>query len=339
MNKILVTGAAGFIGYHLSNALISLGYIVYGIDNLNSYYDVNLKNARLKLLKKNKNFNFTKLDISNDRDVQQFGDSNKFDVIVNLAAQAGVQYSIENPHTYIDCNIRGFLNILELSKAQNIKHLIYASSSSVYGMNEDIPFSEEHSVDHPLSLYAASKKSNELMAHSYSYLFNIPTTGLRFFTVYGPWGRPDMALFKFTKAAVDDETIKINNFGNHARDFTYIDDIVRGIISVIEKPAFSLHDADNCSISPCSSSAPWKILNIGRGEKVALMDFIDHIEKYFDKSIKKDFLPLQSGDVAETYCDTSKLVNDYGYKPITSVDKGIKYFLDWYVDFYNINQA
>ena len=337
MTKVLITGAAGFIGFHLSKAVLNKGIEVIGVDNLNSYYDVNLKKARLESLQKIKNFKFKQLDISDDKAIKQLGEENNFKIIINLAAQAGVQYSIENPHEYIDSNIRGFLNILELSKAQKIEHLIYASSSSVYGMNETIPFSEDHSVDHPISLYAASKKSNELMAHSYAYLFNLPSTGLRFFTVYGPWGRPDMALFKFTEAAVANKAIKINNFGNHSRDFTYIDDIVNGIIAVIDKPFENSSSLSNSDLSPSSSSAPWRILNIGRGEKVALMDFIECIEKYFGKEIKKDFLPLQAGDVPETYCDTSKLVNNFGYQPITSVDKGVNYFLDWYVDFYNIH--
>ena len=337
MTKVLITGAAGFIGFHLSKAVLNKGIEVIGVDNLNSYYDVNLKKARLESLQKIKNFKFKQLDISDDKAIKQLGEENNFKIIINLAAQAGVQYSIENPHEYIDSNIRGFLNILELSKAQKIEHLIYASSSSVYGMNETIPFSEDHSVDHPISLYAASKKSNELMAHSYAYLFNLPSTGLRFFTVYGPWGRPDMALFKFTEAAVANKAIKINNFGNHSRDFTYIDDIVNGIIAVIDKPFENSSSLSNSDLSPSSSSAPWRILNIGRGEKVALMDFIECIEKYFGKEIKKDFLPLQAGDVPETYCDTSKLVNNFGYQPITSVDTGVNYFLDWYVDFYNIH--
>jgi UDP-glucuronate 4-epimerase len=337
MKKVLVTGSAGFIGFHLSKTLLSKGFCVLGIDNINDYYDVNLKKARLKLLQENKNFLFSQVDISDDKAIKKFGKKNKFDILVNLAAQAGVQFSIENPHAYIDSNIRGFLNILELSKAQKIEHLIYASSSSVYGMNETIPFSEDHSVDHPISLYAASKKSNELMAHSYAYLFNLPSTGLRFFTVYGPWGRPDMALFKFTEAAVANQAIKINNFGNHARDFTYINDIVNGIIAVIEKPFSSSTSLSNSALTPSLSSAPWRILNIGRGEKVALMDFIKCIEQYFGKEIKKDFLPLQAGDVPETYCDTSKLVNNFGYEPITSIEEGVNYFLDWYVDFYNID--
>ena len=335
MKKILITGAAGFIGFHLSRSLLDLGYEVSGIDNLNDYYDVSLKKSRLDLLRENKNFKFHLLDLANDTEMRDFTSHSQFEIIVNLAAQAGVQYSISNPHVYIDSNIRGFLNILELSKTQKVQHLIYASSSSVYGLNESMPFSEEDNADHPISLYAASKKSNELMAHAYSYLFNIPTTGLRFFTVYGPWGRPDMALFKFTKALLDGTPISINNFGNHARDFTYVDDIVRGIVSVINHP-FDDESKTPPVLTPSQSSAKWRILNIGRGEQVPLMDFVNYIERYFNKEIQKEFLPLQPGDVPNTYCDTSKLVKDYGYQPLVSIEEGMKKFLDWYVKFYKI---
>jgi UDP-glucuronate 4-epimerase len=335
MKKILVTGAAGFIGFHLSKKLLSLGYEVTGIDNINDYYDVNLKLARLKILEKLENFYFHKIDISDHNLVNAFGASHRFPIIINLAAQAGVQYSIENPHVYIDSNIKGFLNILELSKTQDVEHLIYASSSSVYGLNPSIPFSELDAVDHPISLYAATKKSNELMAHTYSYLHDINTTGLRFFTVYGPWGRPDMALFKFTKAIIENSIVKINNHGDHSRDFTYIDDIIDGIVSVID------HSPDSFKrenvLSPAESSAPWRVLNIGRGEQVHLMDFIKNIEIYFDKELKKDFQPLQPGDVPNTFCDTTRLRSDYAYQPSVSIEAGVKNFLDWYVDFYNIN--
>jgi len=335
MKKILVTGAAGFIGFHLSKKLLSLGFDVTGIDNLNDYYDVNLKYSRLKILEKSKNFYFHKIDLSDDNDVKEFGKSNKFNIIVNLAAQAGVQYSLQNPHAYINSNIQGFLNILELSKIQEIEHLIYASSSSVYGLNSSIPFSELDSVDHPISLYAATKKSNELMAHTYSYLYNLNTTGLRFFTVYGPWGRPDMALFKFTKAILDNSVVKINNHGDHSRDFTYIDDIIDGILSVINNPpaSFTLENIP----SPAYSSAPWRVLNIGRGERVKLMDFVKSIETYFGKELKKQYEPLQPGDVPNTFCDTSLLAKDYGYQPSVSIEDGIKNFLDWYIDFYKID--
>lgn len=337
MSNILITGAAGFIGSHLAYALLSQKYKVTGVDNLNSYYDVNLKKSRLKRLQKFDDFDFHLIDISDDAVVQKFTASNDFEIIINLAAQAGVQYSIENPHAYIDANIRGFLNILELSKKLEVNHLIYASSSSVYGLNREIPFSEEHNVDHPLSLYAATKKSNELMAHTYSYLFNIPTTGLRFFTVYGPWGRPDMALFKFTKALVDNECIYVNNFGDHARDFTYVDDIVNGILSVIKCPFPDSASLKKIIPSPAESNAPWRILNIGRGEQVPLMDFIDCIEAYFGKKIQKEFLPLQAGDVPNTFCNTNRLQHHYNYSPNTSIKEGVYKFLDWYVDFYKVS--
>ena len=334
MKKILVTGAAGFIGFHLSKKLDELGFSVIGIDNLNDYYDVNLKKARLKILEELNNFNFYQIDLSNQSSIKEFGQSHKFNIIVNLAAQAGVQYSLENPHVYIDSNITGFLNILELAKDQNIEHLIYASSSSVYGLNASIPFSELDAVDHPISLYAATKKSNELMAHTYSYLHNINTTGLRFFTVYGPWGRPDMALFKFTKAIIEGSAVRINNYGDHSRDFTYIKDIVDGILSVLNKTP--QHFKKNDILTPAESSAPWRVLNIGRGEPIHLMDFVKNIEQYFGKELIKDFQPLQPGDVPNTSCDTSSLQSNYDYQPSVSVKEGVKNFLDWYVDFYKI---
>ena len=307
------------------------------MDNLNSYYDVELKRSRLKLLEQFNNFEFHLLDISDDALVKKFSLDHNFNIIINLAAQAGVQYSIENPHAYIDANIRGFLNILELSKSSSVEHLIYASSSSVYGLNNKIPFSETDAVDHPISLYAATKKSNELMAHTYSYLFKIPTTGLRFFTVYGPWGRPDMALFKFTKALVNDEIISVNNFGDHARDFTYIDDIINGILSVIDTPFPDNSSLDKKLLSPSESTAPWRILNIGRGQQVKLMDFIESIENYFGKEIKKEFLPLQPGDVPNTFCDTSRLQNEFNYSPNVSIKDGVNKFLDWYVEYYDVS--
>ena len=335
MKKILITGAAGFIGFHLSRSLLELGFQVHGLDNLNDYYDVSLKKSRLDILLESTNFTFHLIDLSNDVDMNKLAKDFQFEIVVNLAAQAGVQYSITNPHVHIDANIRGFLNILELSKTQDVEHLIYASSSSVYGLNPSIPFSELDSVDHPISLYAATKKSNELMAHTYSYLHNINTTGLRFFTVYGPWGRPDMALFKFTKAIVENSVVKINNHGDHSRDFTYIDDIIDGILSVINNSPDSFKKEN--VLSPAESSAPWRVLNIGRGEQVHLMDFIKNIEEYFGKELDKDFQPLQPGDVPNTFCDTSRLESDYGYQPSISVEEGVKNFLDWYVDFYNIN--
>ena len=333
MKSILVTGSAGFIGFHLSRSLLKQGFKVAGIDNLNDYYDVSLKESRNEILLKFDSYSFAKIDLSDLDGLKKYAEDHQISVIVNLAAQAGVQYSVTNPHAYIESNILGFLNILEISKDLSIEHLVYASSSSVYGMNKEIPFSENHSVDHPISLYAASKKSNELMAHVYSYMHNLPTTGLRFFTVYGPWGRPDMALFKFAKAAHSGLPIQVNNFGNHARDFTYIDDIISGIEHVLALPPFR---SDKNVISPATSTAPWKVLNIGRGEQVQLMDFIEIIEKYYGVTIEKEMLPLQVGDVPETFSETSKLKDYYAYSPKTSVEEGVINFLDWYNDFYQI---
>ena len=333
MKTILVTGSAGFIGFHLSKSLLNQGFNVLGIDSMNDYYDVSLKKSRNKILLESSSYQFEQINISDIRRLEELVSKNSISSIVNLAAQAGVQYSIQNPHAYIESNILGFLNILEVSKKSNIEHLVYASSSSVYGMNSKIPFSEDHNVDHPLSLYAASKKSNELMAHVYSYMHNLPTTGLRFFTVYGPWGRPDMALFKFTKAAHLGKSIQVNNFGNHARDFTFIDDIVAGIEKVLASPP---KKDSNEGISPSSSSCPWRILNIGRGQQVQLMDFIGIIENYYGIKIKKKMMPLQIGDVPETFSDTSKLEHRYGYKPNIEVEKGVIKFLDWYNEFYQI---
>ena len=331
MKTVCLTGVAGFIGFHLAKQLEAEGYRVIGIDNLNSYYDQKLKIDRLSELQNLNKFEFLELDISDNSKIMSLDDRFSFDIVINLAAQAGVQYSLVNPHEYISSNVTGFLNILELSKRQAVEHLLYASSSSVYGLNKTIPFSEDHNVDHPISIYAASKRSNELMAHSYSYLYDIPTTGLRFFTVYGPWGRPDMALFIFTKAAIENKTIRVNNFGDHARDFTYVDDIVAGINSIIPKPP----QTNNLSkLSPSQSDAPWQILNIGRGQKVQLMEFIEIIEDYFGKEIKKEFVPLQAGDVANTFCDTSKLREQFHYDPQVSVKDGVKKFLDWYVSYY-----
>lgn len=333
MKSILVTGSAGFIGFHLSKSLLSKGHRVVGVDNLNNYYDTSLKQSRNKILLESDSYKFKQINLSDLPSLKKFAAENEISVIVNLAAQAGVQYSITNPHEYIESNILGFLNILEISKDLEVEHLVYASSSSVYGMNKVIPFSEEHNVDHPISLYAASKKSNELMAHVYSYMHNLPTSGLRFFTVYGPWGRPDMALFKFAKAAHLGRTIKVNNYGNHARDFTYIDDIISGIEKVLTSPP---EKSPSAPISPASSSTPWRILNIGRGQQIQLMDFIAIIEKYYGIEIKKEMLPLQMGDVPETFCDTTKLQDNYGYEPKVEVEQGVIKFLDWYNDFYDV---
>ncbi|MBU4485859.1 MAG: NAD-dependent epimerase [Candidatus Delongbacteria bacterium] len=349
--KILITGTAGFIGFHLSVRLIAEGYDVYGLDSINDYYDVNVKFGRLNLSgidsekieygkpiksKKYDNYSFVKLNLEDKENLEKLFKSEKFDVVCNLAAQAGVRYSLTNPEAYINSNIIGFMNILEASRHNNIKHLVYASSSSVYGMNESYPFSIHHNVDHPVSLYAASKKSNELMAHCYSHLYNIPSTGLRFFTVYGPWGRPDMALFLFTKAIIEGKPIDVFNNGNMRRDFTYIDDIVEGLARVIKNPAKSNSNWTGKDPDPGTSTAPYRIYNIGSNRPVLLMDFIGTIEKYLGVEAKKNFLPLQQGDVPASHADVQDLINDFGYSPQTSIEQGIKKFLEWYIDFYKI---
>lgn len=351
-DKILVTGSAGFIGFHLSQKLLDKGYNVVGLDNINDYYDPKLKFDRLKelgiikeeisygkIVKSNKysRFEFIKLNLEDKLELDQFFQQLNFDKVCNLAAQAGVRYSVENPQAYIDSNIIGFINILEACRSHEIKHLTYASSSSVYGLNQKLPFSTLDNVDHPISLYAASKKSNELMAHTYSNLFNLPTTGLRFFTVYGPWGRPDMALFLFTKAILEGNTISVFNNGEMIRDFTYVDDIVEGVIKVIESPAKPNTTWDGKNPTPDSSVAPYKVYNIGNSSPVKLMDFISEIEKKLNKEAKKDFLPLQPGDVTETYADVSGLVRDLNYQPNTKIEVGISNFIDWYKSYYGIS--
>ena len=340
--KILVTGSAGFIGYHVSLSLLKRGEEVVGIDNLNDYYDISLKKARLKELtefdKKNEisSFNFIKLDISSTKDVERLFIDEGFDAVINLAAQAGVRYSIENPYAYINSNIIGFMNILEGCRHNNIKHLVYASSSSVYGSNEKLPFSVSDSVDHPLSLYAATKKSNELMAHTYSSLYGLPTTGLRFFTVYGPWGRPDMALFTFTKSILAGDPINVFNHGNHKRDFTYIDDIVEGVVSCLDNPAQPNKNWDGSRPDPGSSKFPWKVYNIGNSSPVELSRYIGLLEKELGKTAKQNFLPMQPGDVPNTSADVSSLADDIGYSPDTPVEEGIRKFAIWYKEFYRI---
>lgn len=324
--EILVTGAAGFIGYHLSNRLLGEGHKVIGIDNLNDYYDVFLKKSRLNLLKEHSNFNFYKSDLINMTDLEEIFKQNNIDIVVNLAAQAGVRYSLENPKTYIDSNIVGFGNLLESCRKHNISHLMYASSSSVYGSNKKIPFSIHDNVDHPVSLYAATKKANELMAHTYSHLYNIPTTGLRFFTVYGPWGRPDMAYFSFTKNILEGNPIKVFNNGNMKRDFTYVDDIIEGVIRLLNKvPSRRSEDF----------KAPYKIYNIGNNQPVKLLKFINILEDLTEKKAKMEFLPMQPGDVESTYADISELVNDIDFSPNTSLEEGLKKFIDWYLGYYN----
>ncbi len=354
--KILVTGTAGFIGSHLANRLLARGDEVVGLDNINDYYDIRVKYGRLqrggiidnledgeqikynKLItsKTNKNYKFIKLNLEDKENLDKLFENEKFDAVCNLAAQAGVRYSLTNPMAYMDSNIIGFMNILEACRNYGVKNLSYASSSSVYGLNEKQPFSTHDNVDHPISLYAASKKSNELMAHTYSHLFGIQTTGLRFFTVYGPWGRPDMALFLFTKAIFEDKPIDVFNYGNMQRDFTYIDDIVEGIVRVIDNPAKPNPAFDPQNPDPSSSSAPYKVYNIGNNAPVKLMDFIEALEEKIGKKAKKNMLPIQAGDVPSTYADVSDLIEDLGYKPQTSIKEGISNFVDWYREFFRV---
>lgn len=331
--KFLVTGAAGFIGFHVCQRLLEAGHTVVGIDNINDYYDVNLKQARLHLLD-SPLFSFVKLDVADREGVEKLFSTEKFDRVVHLAAQAGVRYSLENPHAYADANLMGFLNILEGCRHTKVKHLVYASSSSVYGLNRKMPFSTDDSVDHPVSLYAATKKANELMAHTYAHLYGIPTTGLRFFTVYGPWGRPDMALFKFTKAMLEGQSIDVYNYGKMKRDFTYIDDIVEAIVriqDVIPQPD------PNWTVeagSPATSSAPYRVYNIGNSSPVELMDYITALEEAMGMEAKKNMMPMQPGDVLETSAETQPLYDLVGFRPQTTVKQGVKNFVDWYKEYY-----
>ena len=334
--KILVTGAAGFIGSALTIRLLERGEEVVGIDNLNEYYDVNLKLARLERLRDYKRFKFIKLEISDRVGIEELFVREKFQRVMHLAAQAGVRYSLTNPHAYIDSNIIGFMNILEGCRHNAVEHLAYASSSSVYGANTNMPFSIHDNVDHPVSLYAASKKANELMAHTYSHLYKLPTTGLRFFTVYGPWGRPDMSLFMFTRNILDGKPIDVFNYGNHRRDFTYIDDIVEGVIRVIDKPAQANASWASDNPDPGTSLAPYRVYNIGNNDPVNLLAFIETLEKCLGKKAIKNLLPLQPGDVPDTYADVSDLENDLGYKPGTLLETGISNFVEWYKNFYRI---
>ncbi len=336
MNKVLVTGAAGFIGFHLTQRLTGAGYHVTGIDNINDYYDVNLKLDRLKILESLDNFQFEKMSLENKEGIDELFAAQKFDYVVNLAAQAGVRYSLENPYAYISSNVSGFMNILEASRHNKVKHLVYASSSSVYGANTKMPFSVHDNVDHPMSLYAATKKANELMAHTYSNLFDLPTTGLRFFTVYGPWGRPDMALFIFTKAILEGKPIDVYNHGKMRRDFTYIDDIVTGIERLIPNipkpnPAWSGDHPD-----PASSFAPYKVYNIGNNQPVELMTFIEAIEDAIGKKAIKNMMPIQPGDVPATYANVDDLMTDVGFKPATEIRDGIQNFVNWYREYYKL---
>ena len=334
--KILVTGSAGFIGSMLSIRLLERDDEVVGIDNHNNYYDPKIKEARLERLIKYKNYKHYKTDLNDNKKLSEIFKIHKFQKVVNLAAQAGVRYSIENPLAYINSNIVGFAHILENCRNNKVEHLVYASTSSVYGANTKMPFSEHDSVNHPLSVYAASKKSNELMAHSYSYLYQIPTTGLRFFTVYGPWGRPDMALFKFTKAIIEEKPIDVFNNGKHTRDFTYIDDIVEGVIKTLDNPATSNVNWNSKQPDPATSRAPWRIYNIGNNNPVQLMDYIKALEKTLGKKAKINFLPLQPGDVPDTYANVDNLKKKFNYKPSTSVISGVSNFVKWYKDYFRI---
>jgi len=334
--KVLVTGSAGFIGSALSMHLLERGDEVVGIDNHNDYYEVSLKEDRINRHIDNKNYTHIQMDIRDRELVKSLFKKNQFESVVNLAAQAGVRYSIENPSAYIDSNIVGFANILEGCRRNRVKHLVYASSSSVYGSNTKIPFSIHDNVDHPVSLYAASKKANELMAHSYSHLYNLPTTGLRFFTVYGPWDRPDMALQKFTKSMLAGKKIKVFNYGMHLRDFTYIDDIVKGIIHVLDAPAKSNENWNSILPDSATSSAPWRIYNIGNNSPIKLLDFIETIENALNIQAQKELLPLQPGDVLDTCADIKDLVEHFNYKPSVSIKEGVGKFIEWYKNYYSI---
>lgn len=332
--KILVTGAAGFIGFHVSKYLCNLGYEVTGIDNLNDYYDVSLKEARLHQLEPFSNFSFIKLDISDREGIEKLFEIESFDRVVHLAAQAGVRYSIENPHDYAESNLVGFLNILEGCRHAKVEHLVYASSSSVYGANEITPFSENDNVDHPVSLYAATKKANEAMAHSYSHLYNLPTTGLRFFTVYGPWGRPDMSPILFANAITQGKPLRVFNYGKHRRDFTYIDDIVQGVVRSLDRVAQQDKEWSGIKPNPSSSKAPWRIYNIGNSEPVELLYYIECMEKALGKETKKEMLPLQPGDVEHTYANVEALKRDTGYRPNTPIEVGMQKFIKWFTEYY-----
>jgi UDP-glucuronate 4-epimerase len=337
--RVLITGAAGFIGFHTSRKLLARGDEVVGFDNLNDYYDVRLKEARLAKLAENTAFQFVRGDLSDRSHLTRLFRTGRFDGVVNLAAQAGVRYSLTNPYVYIESNVSGFLNILECARQESIGHLVYASSSAVYGANTAMPFSVGHNVDHPLSLYAATKRANELMAHSYSHLYGIPTTGLRFFTVYGPWGRPDMAMFLFTKAILADEPIQVFNHGAMRRDFTYVDDIVDGVLRVLDQPARP--NADWCGHRPdaATSRAPYRLYNIGNNQPVDLLHLISLLEDALGRKARREFRDLQPGDVPETYADIDALAADFGFVPRTSIEEGVSRFVRWYLDFYGVGST
>ncbi len=332
--KVLVTGAAGFIGSHVSHILLARGDEVVGLDNLNDYYDVSLKEARLAKLTAKSNFRFVKLDLADRPGIASLFEREKFARVINLAAQAGVRYSIQNPLAYIDSNVVGFANILEGCRHNGVEHLVYASTSSVYGANTKMPFSVHQNVDHPLSFYAATKKANELMAHTYAHLYKLPVTGLRFFTVYGPWGRPDMALFLFTKNILEGKPIDVFNYGNHRRDFTYVDDIAEGVVRAMDRVATANADWNGDEPDPATSNGPYRLYNIGNNAPVELMKYIECIETYLGKKAEKNLLPLQQGDVPDTFADVEDLVRDVGYKPATPVEEGVRRFVEWYVEYY-----
>ena len=337
--KILVTGAAGFIGSFTSHRLLDRGDEVVGVDNLNDYYDVSLKEARLARLTARSGFVFERLDIEDRDGMHRLFETLQPDRVVHLAAQAGVRYSLDNPQAYIDANVTGFLNVLEAVRFHGTDHLVYASTSSIYGSNTRMPFSTHDNVDHPVSLYAATKKANELMAHTYSHLFGVPTTGLRFFTVYGPWGRPDMALFKFTRQILAGQPIDVFNYGNHQRDFTYVDDIVEGVIRVLDRPARPDPEWNGNQPDPHSSNAPYRLYNIGSNNPINLLHYIEVLEETLGREAEKNFLPMQPGDVPGTYADVDDLVRDVGYKPATSVETGIRNFVAWYKEYYGIEDV
>jgi UDP-glucuronate 4-epimerase len=332
--KLLVTGAAGFIGYHTARALLGRGDEVVGLDNLNDYYEVSLKEARLKGLKSHPRFRFVKLDVADRAGIEQLFAKEKFERVIHLAAQAGVRYSLQNPHAYIDSNVLGFMNILEASRLDKVEHLTYASSSSVYGANTSMPFSVHHNVDHPLSMYAATKKANELQAHVYSYLHGLPTTGLRFFTVYGPYGRPDMALFKFVRNILDGKPIEVYNYGNHRRDFTYVDDIVEGVVRASDRTATVDPNWTGDKPDPGTSRAPYRLYNIGNNQPVELLKYIEVIEEALGRKAERKMLPMQPGDVPDTFADVDDLARDVGYRPGTPVEVGVKRFVEWYLAYY-----
>ncbi len=336
MKKILVTGAAGFIGAHLSKKLIEGGAEVIGLDNLSDYYDPQLKMDRMATLAEGEGFTHVNADLSNRSQMEKLFSDYSFDAVMNLAAQAGVRYSLVNPHSYVDTNLVGFVNLLEGCRHSKVKHFVYASSSSVYGANTKMPFTVHDNIDHPVSLYAASKKANELMAHTYSHLFNLPTTGLRFFTVYGPWGRPDMALFLFTKAILEDRPINVFNNGNMERDFTYVDDIVEGVYRVIHKVPQGNPDWSGDAPDPATSYCPYRVYNIGNNNKEKLMHYIEVLEECLGKKAEKNFMPMQPGDVPATYANVDDLVKDFNYKPDTTLEYGVRKFVEWYKDYYSV---